>query len=102
MTREWELLAPHTEFPGGERSWSLNPSPMANDVINHACVNEASITPPKNRAGRVCGVGEHGETRGERCTWGESGSCWPFPVVCTMCLFHLAVPFIIYPSKVFL
>lgn len=40
MIRGLDLLLPHPDFPRGERSWRLNPSPMANDFIKHAYVNE--------------------------------------------------------------
>ena len=38
MARRLELKPPLSDFWGGERSWRLNQSPVANDLIGYAYV----------------------------------------------------------------
>lgn len=53
MNRGWERSVPPPDLWGGERGWRLNQSPMAIELINHACCHHTSI---KTQRGGVWGA----------------------------------------------
>lgn len=81
----------HLPIPIEERAWGLNRFPIANDIISHAYVIEASIIL------KTIGLGEfltrwiHGDLERVVCLKGME-ALNPFPIPCPIHFFLLAIP----------
>lgn len=88
---EPSVSPPPPHIWGWERDWRLNPSPVANDIISHACVMKPPYIPMRTGYGELPSWWTHGGAGTVACLERMWKLCLPTSP-CPMPLFHLTVP----------